>query len=270
MSADDYNENELAAGRIKPAHVSELTARFQAANDLPPDGKLGPATRARIELLRGRVAGDHPELTPCTGRVAAPLTITGGALTVSPQGWLNGPGVVVMPIHRSRYYAHLSTASGRPAAIVAHYTATDHGSGAGMARRLTDKIDLDPNDGDGIDRQVSWHVSIEGDGAIIQMAPLLVGCWHAGGKTAKPIPGVGAANKTAIGIELVGHGVSFPEAQVNSAARVWRAIVGTYSIPRDLAMVTHESLDPTRKRDPGPVWMRDHAEDVLDHAYESV
>lgn len=266
--ADEFNENELATGRIKPAHVSELTARFQAANGLPADGKLGPQTRALVELLRDRSAGEAPRAG--TGvPVMRRAVVTPGepVLSVSAEGWLSGAGVVVMPIHRSWYYPRLSTGSGKPAAIVAHYTATAHGTAKAMARNRADRLDTDPNDGDGVDRQASWHLSIEGDGSIVQMAPLVAGCWHAGGKTAKPIPGVGAANRTAVGIELVGHGDVFPPAQVDAARRVWRALVRAYAIPRDVAMVTHQSIDPTRKTDPGPVWMDEHAPGVLEYAY---
>lgn len=53
-SADDYNASELAAGRITPAHITELTTEFQRAH--PPlvvDGKCGPQTRAAIEQAGG-------------------------------------------------------------------------------------------------------------------------------------------------------------------------------------------------------------------------
>lgn len=180
------------------------------------------------------------------------------ALTIDAKGWLSGPDVVRMPIDPSWYYAKLST--GTPKAIVAHYTATDPGTGRNMARNRQRKRTKD-------DRAASWHVTIETDGTIIQMAPFTAGCWHAGSDTARKIPGVGWANNTSVGIELVGHGKSFPPEQVAAAARVWRALVATYSIPRELAMVTHRSIDPERRSDPGPVWMSEHAEWVLDEAY---
>jgi hypothetical protein len=270
-NADDFNEAELHAGRIKPAHLSELTARFQAEQGMSVDGMLGPKTRAMVELLRGR----EPSAT-IPGRAASTVPVMHREaftpqpdLSISAAGWLSGVGVEVVPIHRTRYYPHLATIDGLPRAIVAHYTATDHGTARAMAKRLVGPLDTQPVevDGDPADRQVSWHVSVEGDGTIVQMAPLLVGCWHAGGRTAKPIPGVGPANKTAIGIELVGHGDAFPAVQVEAARRVWRALVRAYSIPRGPAMVTHESLDPTRKKDPGEVFMSQHAPGVLEYAY---
>lgn len=256
--ADDFNEGAIEHRMIRASHVSELTARFQAAQGLKVDGKCGPKTRALLELLRGREVGDVP---------AAPGVVAGGDLSIDAGGWLVGPGVVRIPIHASRFYARLSTSDGRPRAIVAHYTATDHGTAAAMFRRLTTPLDTDPDDGDGVDRQVSWHVSLEGDGAIYQGASFLRGCWHAGGASAKPIAGVGPANRTAVGIELVGHGDAFPEAQVGAAERVWRAIVQRYGIKREYAMVGHSDIDPGRKRDPGPVWESRFAGRVVDYAF---
>lgn len=254
---DDFNAKELAAGRLTMAHVRELVTRFQRDVGLAPDGDAGARTRAALELLRGRLPGPTP------------LSATEDGLTIDAAGWLVGEGVVKMPIDPSWYYKRLGTSTGFPKAIVAHYTATPHGTARGMARHRANHIDLSPVDvdGDGVDRQASWHVSVDGDGTIVQMAPFTVGCWHAGGPTAKPIAGLGGANRCAVGVELVGDGSSFPPEQVTAATRVWRALVQKYGIARDRAMVQHSELDPTRKRDPGPVWMRDHAAAVLDAAF---
>lgn len=181
-------------------------------------------------------------------------------LNVDAFGLLHGDGVLLEPIHPSWYYNKLSTPDGLPAAIVAHYTATNPGTALAMAHHRQRPLQLG-------DRQASWHVSIEADGAIVQMAPFVVGCWHAGGKTARPIPDLGPANRTAVGIELVGFGRTFPRAQVIAAQRVWRAVCQAYVIPRHRAMVTHQELDPGRKSDPGKVWMIEHADDVLSYAF---
>jgi N-acetyl-anhydromuramyl-L-alanine amidase AmpD len=188
------------------------------------------------------------------------VTTTGTDLTIDSDGWLYGHGVERIPIHRSWYYRHLDTPGSEPLAVVAHFTATDWGTARSMAKRRQDPLSSD-------DREASWHLSIEHDGAIIQMAPLLVGCWHAGGKTARAIPGLGPANRTALGFELVGYGKEFPRAQVDAYARALRACVKYYPIKRENAMWQHSTLDPKRKTDPGPVWMRDHAAEVLDYAY---
>lgn len=61
----------------------------------------------------------------------------------------------------------------------------------------------------------------------------------------------------------------FTEAQADSSARAMRALVRAYDIRRDQCTWTHQKIDPTRKTDPGPVWVEDHLPDVLDHAFGS-
>jgi hypothetical protein len=188
------------------------------------------------------------------------------------DGWLVGDGVQRIEMHPSWRYPLLSTPGNTPRAIVAHYTATNPGTAVSMAKRRQQPWSTFAEQyrksypGKAIP-QNSWHLSIEAGGEVVQMAPLTSGCWHAGGSTAKPIPGVGAANRTSVGIELVGHGKVFPSEQVAAACDVWRAIVRAYGVPRELAMVQHAEIDPGRRSDPGPVWMREHAPAVLGAAY---
>jgi N-acetyl-anhydromuramyl-L-alanine amidase AmpD len=178
-------------------------------------------------------------------------------LAVDARGWLQGDGVQHVPMHTSWGYSSLSTPSGTPQAIVAHVSATNHGTAISMAKRRV----VPRKAGD---RPASWHVSIEGDGAVVQMASCLAGTWHAGGK----IDGLGDGNRCSIGIELIGwERGPFPDAQVIGAARVWSAIVGRYGIPRDRAMIEHATIAPGRRTDPGKHWMRRHAEAVLEYAY---
>lgn len=262
MTANEYNR-----GRFTSAHVAELTRRFpnalgtsaavelfQREQGLPTDGMFGPTTRAVLELLAGREAGRAPEEATIARitLVAAPLA----PLTVDVAGWLMGAGVERIAMDPSWHYARLNSDGSVPLAIVAHYSATDHGTARAMAKnRARARTDAD--------RAASWHLSIEGDGSIVQMASCMVGTWHAGGGSAKPIPGVGPANRFSVGIELIGDGSAFPDAQVTAACRVWRALCLAYRIPRARAMVTHAELDPTRKRDPGPLWMGTYAPRVL-------
>ena len=143
---------------------------------------------------------------------------------------------------------------------MAHYTATDPGTAVAMAKnRQRARTPAD--------RAASWHLTIDADGSVVQMITLNRVAWHAGSDTAKPIPGVGSANNNSIGIELVGRGDVFPSSQVAAACKVWRAIVRAYGIQREHAMITHQSIDPTRRSDPGPVWTSQHAGMVLDFAY---
>jgi N-acetyl-anhydromuramyl-L-alanine amidase AmpD len=174
-------------------------------------------------------------------------------------------------MHPSWRYSWLSTPEHKPLAIVAHYSATDHGTAMSMAKRRQQPwqdfaaAHRKSYPGKTVP-QNSWHVSIEPD-KIIQMAPLTSGCWHVGSLTAKQIPGVGWGNRTATGIEIIGWGKAFPASQVALCCDVWRALVQTYGIKREHAMVEHAKLDPGRRSDPGPIWMGKHAPTVLDYAY---
>lgn len=202
-------------------------------------------------------------LTDLIGRAAqwlvAPQKSDGYSLPplhINEAGWLEGEGVVLVPSHPTWYYPKLSTPTGDPIAIVCHASATKHGTAMVMAknrqRPRTDK-----------DRPASWHISVE-DGLIVQQASLEVGCWHAVGN----IKGAGPANRVSNGIELVGFEKGpWPEGQVRTAMRVWRAIVQSYGIKRALALVPHAVLDSKRRSDPGKVWMSQHAQAVLDYAY---
>lgn len=138
----------------------------------------------------------------------------------------------------------------RPEGIVCHYTATGPGSEHVMHRRRQQPYRR------GKDRPAIWHVTIAQDGRILQMLPLNRAGMHCRGH-----------NDYTIGVELVGHGDEFPDAQVASARRLWRYLVRTYKIPRERAMLLHSDLDPKRRSDPGPVWTSQHADDVLDYAY---
>lgn len=228
MMPRDYNAAQLASGTFTADHVTELVRHWQAGHGLTADGMAGPRTIASL-VPPDLAVVDH---------------------------WLTGPGVTCVAAHPSWYGA----ARGQPRGIVAHYTATDAGTGHGMAARRARMF------GRG-DRAASWHLTIETDGAIIAMVPLDHIAWHAGSPTARAVPGLGPANPNTIGIELVGHGTTFPPAQVDAAGRVWRALVKHYGIEREHAMITHASIDPSRREDPGPVWMREHAPGVLARAY---
>jgi N-acetyl-anhydromuramyl-L-alanine amidase AmpD len=199
---------------------------------------LGQVIDALIRVIK---SSPHPHLPP---------------LAVDEHGWLQGEGVLHIPSHPSWYYQRLTTHDGKPDAIVAHASATRVGTAISMAKRRAVPRTKE-------DRAASWHISIEPH-LIVQQAPLTAGCWHAVGN----IKGVGSANRTSNGIELVGFEKGpWPPEQVDQAKRVWRAIVQHYDIPRDVAMVPHAIIDPERRSDPGKPWMSQHAKAVLDYAY---
>lgn len=247
MQAPKYNELRLETGRLSWEQITELIRAAQESLGLQADGKAGPKTLAAIGLDR---LVDLEELSP--------LLID--------SGWLEGEKTSLLPADRSWYYAKQEMA---PIAVVAHYTSTNPGTAVSMAERRCRQWSRyaatvkPPKKA----RKTSWHVSIEADGQIIQMVPFNRGAWHARGTpTAVTLLG-GSPNRRAIGIELVGKGKVFPEAQVNAAGRVWRALVREYGIRPELAMVHHSALDPGRKRDPGPVWRDLHQTRVLEYAY---
>lgn len=156
---------------------------------------------------------------------------------------------------------------GFPQAVVWHYTATRAGTAAAMHRRRNR-----PYDPDGDVPATVWHVTIETNGVIYQMLPLNRGGWHAtsGNPGDRPIH-VGsqrhAPNHIALGVELVGYGESFPEAQVRGAMRLLRALARRYDIRRAHAGISHSDVNPRRRIDPGPVWEEECLPSVLGYAY---
>lgn len=249
--ADQYNTEQIAEHALEPLHVTELALLAQTALGLDADGMCGPKTRAALEAQR---QARHPVVVPLPD--LAPLHIDA-------DGWLEGEGVLRMPCHNS-WLPKLESSRARrggqdsPLAIVAHYTATAHGTGRNMARRREQALTPE-------DRVASWHVTLEGDGTIIQMVPFTRGAWHVR-VNCPPIAGAGLASYVAVGVEICGYGHEFPPEQVEAAMRLWGALVESYSIPPAHRMVTHAELDPERRNDPGAVWMKQHAPTVLRYA----
>lgn len=234
MTPAQYNTLQLARSELTAEHVTELVRHFQAARGLEVDGMAGAKTIAAIDAA----------MRPAALRID--------------RHRLSGQGVTLIEAHPSWYGSLLTT--GQPRGIVAHYTATDPGTSRSMARRRTQPLAAG-------DRLASWHLTIETDGSIVQMVPLDRAAWHAGSDTALPVPGLGTANYHTVGIELVGHGKDFPAAQVEAAKRLWRVLVQTYGIQHKFAMLEHSKIDPARRSDPGPVWVSQHAPEVLKAAF---
>lgn len=183
-------------------------------------------------------------------------------LTIDEQGWLVGAGVTIIKAHSSWLGGTIE--GGKPTGTVSHVSDTAPGTAINMAKRRSRPFGQDPND-----RMASWHASVETTGALIQMVSLQQRAWHAGSNTAKPIPGLGWANAHTNGIELVGFEKGpFPDAQVFAYARLLRAIVRHYGIKREFAAVTHQSIDPKRRSDPGPL-VEKQMERILEYAYRA-
>lgn len=193
-------------------------------------------------------------------------------IKIDEKGLMTGDQVDQRIIHPSWHYAGLKTQDGKPKAIVWHYSDTGPGTAINMATRRRVSWtqyaeDFRKANAGKSPSATSWQVSIETDGTLVQMAPLNVGCFHAGSDTAKPIDGLGWANWYSVGVELIGFGKSFTEEQVISAARFTAAIAPWASIERKNAQLQHSQIDPKRRVDPGPEWMGKYMDPVLEYAY---
>lgn len=189
------------------------------------------------------------ESLPVTGHPQDSATHELGA---DAEGWLVGSNVRVMPSVRS---SSLSTPQG-PIAVVWHFTATDIGTAKSLATRIrTFKR--------GVDRAASWHVCIDDEGVLWQSVSFLRGAWHCG----KGLINGHRVNACSIGIELEGHGRTFSQAQVKSAAALVKVLRETYPISRERAAFGHSQFDPTRRSDPGEKWTKELLPHVLDLAF---
>jgi N-acetyl-anhydromuramyl-L-alanine amidase AmpD len=167
-------------------------------------------------------------------------------VVVDHKGWLQGRNVKRVPIHPSWGYKSLSTADGKPGGLVWHWSATNPGTAQTMAKNRLAAFKP------GKDRAASWHVSIETDGTLLQMLPFTAGAWHCRGH-----------NHTKLGIELIGHGKSYTEAQIESARQLCQALVDKYAFrPEDLKH-EHRHFEPDRRTDCGPPWTDKHLPEIL-------
>lgn len=91
-------------------------------------------------------------------------------LVLRSDGWLDGEGVKVL---RSERDQRLATTGARPAFLLWHWTATAHGTGPSLQRRIVKK----PGPS-------SWGTLITERGDLLCSVPANRGSWHAGGATA--------------------------------------------------------------------------------------
>ncbi len=195
--------------------------------------KLGAAIRAAFGPISSGFPDEWQMLPP---------------LHIDENGWLEGEGVVRIASDPSWYYPELSTPTGDPLAIVCHVSATNRGTGVTMANNRARK------------RRPRMPGMSKDDVALMKLFER----WQILGDIKK----IGPANRTALGIEIVGWEKGpFPEGQVQQAGRLWRAIVQSYGVKRAVAMVPHAVIDPARRSDPGKIWMAEHAPRVLDYAF---
>lgn len=149
--------------------------------------------------------------------------------------------------------------------------------------------------------RASWHQIIDRDGTIHVSAPYTVGTWHVRG--AGTIGGESVSvNRNTIGTELHNCGKlillngtyfgadspgnpryavpqnstlaiggvlyeAFPQAQVNAAEALVRALAEKFGWGRDQVSYGHVDFEPDRKRDPWPVWLEVVLPALLDRVF---
>lgn len=181
-------------------------------------------------------------------------------LHIDELGWLDGERVERIPAHESWYYPNLTTPYSEPIAVIWHYTATNGGLRS-MAKRRRRKRKKGQ-------RAASWHVTIGRGGEIVQLVSLEAGAWHCRTGTIADDEGHRhRVNRSAIGVELIGHGDTFTELQVAAARRLLLALAYDYGIPRERAGYQHSHFDPLRRSDAGELWEHGLLPELLDDVY---
>jgi N-acetyl-anhydromuramyl-L-alanine amidase AmpD len=263
---------------------------------IPAIGALLSRATHELDHLEGPYPGG-PHLDEPDDDLPAPLAIDSA-------GWLVGDGVERIQTLRAGY--RWRTRSQQPGGILWHWTATSHGSGRTLARRIAS--------GSGS----SVHLWIDADGSLIQSAPFVRGTGHAGGPSSARLVerdgvvcldpgGAYSANSYLIGVELVNVGEvrsvggrwlgwpfgrgperspvvpasqvvegvdatgrrrtyqDFTAAQRTAAERLARACRARYgwATPQPYSW-GHCVVDPSRKTDPGPMWLATHLPAILD------
>lgn len=185
-----------------------------------------------------------------------------GTPQIDEFGWLvTAPGIFVRMAHPSWYSSEmrLKTLSGKPVGLVWHFSSTNPGTGAAMARNK--QVPRKKTD-----RESSFHLSIDTDGTIWQSVPFLRPAWHAGLGDPYSGPGVKkpvSPNHALVGIELVGHGKTYTEAQVKAAGLLVAALCEKYGWDSAACRHEHVHFDPERRTDTGEPWRSTHLPIVL-------
>lgn len=145
-------------------------------------------------------------------------------------------------------------AAGDPTLIVLHAISLPPGEFGGpwIDALFTNALDGRTNRsfGDLTDLEVSSHLLIRRDGALVQYVPFDRRAWHAGDSVWR---GRAACNDYSIGIELEGHDeAAFEKAQYAALRDVIEALIDAYPTLSWDAVVGHCHVAPGRKTDPGP------------------
>lgn len=98
--------------------------------------------------------------------------------------------------------------------------------------------------------QVSSHLLIRRDGAVVQYVPFTKRAWHAGTSS---YAGRERCNDFSIGIELEGSDETpFEAVQYQQLARIIAALLHAYPTLSATRITGHSDIAPGRKTDPGP------------------
>jgi N-acetylmuramoyl-L-alanine amidase len=120
-----------------------------------------------------------------------------------------------------------------PTLIVIHYTG-DNSEGGAISWLCAPQS------------SVSAHLVVNKEGGVTQLVPFNLAAWHAGRSEYQGRSGV---NSFSVGIENVGIGDEWPEAQVEANRAIIAALFAAYPIAD---VVGHQDVAPGRKADPGP------------------
>jgi N-acetyl-anhydromuramoyl-L-alanine amidase len=163
-------------------------------------------------------------------------------------GWLRGVRRVISPNCDDRpEHAELGL-------IVVHGISLPPGQfGNGWIERFFGNdlpADADPYFATIADLEVSAHMLIGRDGALVQFVPFHKRAWHAGRST---YCGRAACNDFSVGIELEGtDDIAYTAAQYRSLTSLIFALRRAYPSLTAADVVGHSDIAPGRKTDPGP------------------
>ena len=153
-----------------------------------------------------------------------------------------------------------------PDLIVVHSISLppNHFGGSAITQLFTNKLDPaeDPYFAQIKDLKVSAHALIRRDGEVVQYVPFHQRAWHAG---VSSFGGRDACNDFSIGIELEGTDTTgYTASQYQSLARLIKGLWLAYPSLQDRNVVGHCDIAPGRKTDPGPYFMWDSLNRMLE------
>jgi N-acetyl-anhydromuramoyl-L-alanine amidase len=176
-------------------------------------------------------------------------------------GWLEGARRVLSPHCDER------PAESLPELVVIHAISLPPGEFGGrwIDDLFTRRLDPDahPYFREIAHLEVSAHLLIRRDGALVQYVPFHLRAWHAG---ASCWQGRECCNDFSIGIELEGCDEQpFEQLQYDRLALVIRALRDAYPSILPHALAGHSDIAPGRKTDPGPCFRWDRLLAAIDH-----